>query len=53
MGEVVGVFVRPSRPGSSAYTVDVQSLKRYRLQITGQDWELTIVQGIKAELGIL
>jgi hypothetical protein len=50
-GEVVGVFVRPAAPGAASYTVEVQSLKRNRLQLTGQDWTATIVSGMKAELG--
>ena len=50
-GEVVGVFVRPSRNGAPVYTVEVQSLKRSKLQITGQDWTSTMISGIKAELG--
>jgi hypothetical protein len=50
-GEVVGVFVRPTRNGAPVYTVEVQSLKRSKLQITGQDWTSTMISGIKAELG--
>jgi uncharacterized protein YceK len=50
-GEVIGIFVRPTSNGSPVYTVEVQSLKRSRLQITGQDWTTTIISGIKAELG--
>lgn len=50
-GEVVGIFVRPAAPGASVYTVEVQSLKRSRLQLTGQDWTMTMISGIKAELG--
>lgn len=49
-GEVVGIFVRPTSNGSAVYTVEVQSLKRDRLQITGQDWTNTMISGIKAEL---
>ena len=51
-GEVVGVFVQPARAGAPVYTVEVQSMKRSRAQITGQDWTMTIVSGIKSELGI-
>ena len=51
-GEVVGIYVRPATGGATAYTVEVQSLKRSRAQITGQDWTTTMVSGIKAELGI-
>ena len=50
-GEVVGIFVRPTSNGAPVYTVEVQSLKRSRIQITGQDWTTTIISGIKAELG--
>lgn len=50
-GEVVGVFVRPTSNGAPVYTVEVQSLKRSRLQVTGQDWTTTMISGIKAELG--
>lgn len=51
-GEVVGIFVRPARNGAPLYTVEVQSLKRSTVQITGQDWTQTMISGIKAELGI-
>jgi hypothetical protein len=51
LGEVVGIFVRPTANGAPVYTVEVQSLKRSRLQITGQDWTTTMISGIKAELG--
>lgn len=51
-GEVVGIYVRPATSGAAVYTVEVQSLKRSRAQITGQDWTTTMVSGIKAELGI-
>lgn len=49
-GEVVGVFVSPARNGVKNYTIEVQSLKRASFQITGQNWEQTIITGIKAEL---
>jgi hypothetical protein len=49
-GEVVGIFVRPTTNGASVYVVELQSLKRSRLQITGQDWTTTMIAGIKAEL---
>ena len=51
-GEVVGIFVRPARNGAPVYTVEVQSLKRSMIQLTGQDWTQTMIAGIKAELGI-
>jgi len=49
-GEVVGVFVRPASNGASMYTIEVQSLKRSRIQLTGQDWTTTMIAGIKTEL---
>ena len=49
-GEVVGIFIRPISNGAPVYTVEVQSLKRSRVQITGQDWTSTMISGIKAEL---
>ena len=49
-GEVVGIFVRPTNNGAPVYTVEVQSLKRSRAQITGQNWATTMISGIKAEL---
>ena len=51
-GEVVGIYVRPASSAAAVYTVEVQSLKRSRAQITGQDWTTTMVSGIKAQLGI-
>lgn len=50
-GEVVGIFVRPTTDGAPVYTIEVQSLKRSRAQITGHDWTPIIISGIKAELG--
>jgi hypothetical protein len=50
LGEVVGIFVRPTSKGAPVYTIEVQSLKRSRMQLTGQDWTATIIAGIKAEL---
>jgi len=49
-GEVIGIFVRPAKNGAQVYSVEVQSLKRSRVQITGQDWTSTMIAGIKAEL---
>lgn len=51
-GEVVGIYIRPARSGAAVYAVEVQSLKRSKAQLTGQDWTTTMVSGIKAELGI-
>jgi hypothetical protein len=50
-GEVVGIFIRPANTVASDYTVQVESLKRDRAQITGENWEATMVAGIKARLG--
>jgi len=50
-GEVVGVFITRSSDGKG-FRVEVLSKKRSQLQVTGQDWEQTIVEGMKAELGI-
>lgn len=50
-GEVVGVFVTAT-PDGKGFNVEVLSKKRSQLQISGQDWEKTIVEGMKAELGI-
>ena len=49
-GEVVGIFIRPTTSKAEFYSVEIQSLKRSRLQITGQDWTSTMATGIKAEL---
>lgn len=49
-GEVVGIFVRPPENGAQIYTIEVQSLKRSRVQVTGQDWTTTMISGIKTEL---
>lgn len=51
-GEVVGIFIRPTSNDAPIYTVEVQSLKRSTVQITGQDWTTTMTSGIKAELGL-
>ena len=51
-GEVVGIFVRPTTKNAPVYTVEVQSLKRSKAQITGQDWTATMISGIKAELSL-
>lgn len=48
-GEVVGLYIRQG-PANAYYTVEVQSLKRMRTQLTGQDWEPTVVARIKSEL---
>lgn len=50
-GEVVGVFITPTTPNAHSYNVEVVSLKRSAMQITGQDWTRTVITGIKAELG--
>ena len=50
-GEVVGVFITPTTPSAYSYNVEVVSLKRSAVQITGQDWTRTVITGIKADLG--
>ena len=50
-GEVVGVFITQAGQNAPVHTIEVVSLKRSSLQITGQDWTRTIIAGIKAELG--
>lgn len=49
-GEVIGVFISPANKPSDKYTVEVQSFKRSRIQLTGQDWTQKIVTGIENEL---
>ncbi len=49
-GEVVGVFIRPAGVNATSYEIEVVSLKRDAIQITGQNWTNTMVAGIKAEL---
>ena len=49
-GEVVGVFISPANKPAPKYTVEVQSYKRSRLQITGQNWTQSIVTAIEADL---
>jgi len=51
-GEVVGVFIYPADTNSRRFTVEVTSQKRSQLQITGQNWERTIIEGMKAELNL-
>jgi hypothetical protein len=51
-GEVIGIWITPPDPQAAEFTVEVLSLKRVRTQLTGQDWENTIVQGMKAELAV-
>lgn len=49
-GEVVGVFISPADKLAEKYTIEVQSYKRSRLQITGQDWTQSIITAIETEL---
>ena len=49
-GEMLDIFIRPTTSDASVYTVEVQTVKRARLQITGQDWTSTIISEIKADL---
>jgi uncharacterized lipoprotein len=50
-GEVVGVFVNPTRNGAAEYVVEVQTLRRYKLQVTGPDLASEFISDLKAELG--
>jgi len=49
-GEVVGIFIKPTENGNEVYTINVQSIKRSRGQITGKDWTSTLISGIQEEL---
>lgn len=49
-GEVVGIFI--TKKSDRAVDLEVESLKRSSLQITGQNWEKTIIERIKAELNV-
>lgn len=49
-GEVVGIYITPANKPAKVYTVEVVSLKRSQVQITGQDWTRTVITGMKAEL---
>lgn len=49
-GEVVGVFITPPNKEAEKYIIEVQSYKRSRLQITGQDWTQTVITNIETEL---
>ena len=49
-GEVVAVFI--TQKGDMNHTVEVVSNKRSKLQVTGENWEQTIIAGIKAELNM-
>jgi hypothetical protein len=50
-GEVVGVFIQPTRPDAERYVVEVHSLKRSRVQLTGQDWTQSVITGMQVDLG--
>jgi hypothetical protein len=50
-GQVVGVFIRPTRPDAERYLVEVQSLKRARYAFTGSDWTQSVITGMQADLG--
>lgn len=51
-GEVVGVFVSPTTPNAPKYTVEVVSQKRSKIQLTGQNWERSILASIQVDLGL-
>ncbi len=50
-GEIVGVFITRAQEGRG-YTIEVLSKKRFEIQLAAQNWERTIVEGMKAELGV-
>lgn len=49
-GEVVGVFIHPAGREAASYSVEVESFKRSRAQITGENWTQTVVDEMKARL---
>lgn len=51
-GEVVGVFISPTTPTAAKYTVEVVSQKRSKLQLTGQNWERSILASMQVELDL-
>jgi hypothetical protein len=51
-GEVVGVFISPQDEKAASYSVEVLSLKRSSMQVTGQDWTQTVVMGMKSDLSV-
>lgn len=51
-GEIVGLFIQPTTPDAKKYTLKVISKKRLKTQITGQNWEPSVLANVKAELDI-
>ena len=52
-GEIVGVFIRPTRPDAERYTVEVQSLKKLQYQVIRRpSWTESILAGIQAALNV-
>jgi len=51
-GEVIGLFIQPPHADAVTYEVEVVSKKRMQTQITGQNWEPSIIASVKAELGM-
>ena len=51
-GEVVGVFITPTTPRASKYTVEVVSQTRSKIQMTGQNWERSILASIQVDLDL-
>lgn len=49
-GEVVGIYISPPTQDSKTFTVEVVIKKQGQIQVTGHNWEKTIVEGMKAEL---
>jgi hypothetical protein len=49
-GQVVGIFISPASEGTAIYTVRVVSKERYMFQFSPNNWESTIIEGMRAEL---
>lgn len=51
-GEVVGVFITPPTENARRYTVEVVSQTRSKVQMTGQNWERSILSSIQIDLDL-
>jgi hypothetical protein len=51
-GEIVRLVIEPTTATADVYTVEVVSKKRIPGQISGQNWEPSVIVNIEAELGI-
>jgi hypothetical protein len=49
-GEVVGLFIWPVTPSADSYTVEVLSRKRLLTQITGRNWEPSVMADLRVWL---